>query len=104
LFTSDESAPQYKNRKKFTKYYIPQWRLWIASRVALLCEMPWKSACHGVGDTLKRLAANASFQQAYNDQIMTFHQLYEWAQSNIHNLIFDFVTENVYKEEEGLSS
>jgi hypothetical protein len=31
---------------------------------------------------------------------MTPHQLYEWAQSSIHNLNFDFVTENEYKEEE----
>jgi hypothetical protein len=35
---------------------------------------------------------------------MTPHQLYEWAQSSIHNLNFDFVTENEYKEEEGLLS
>jgi hypothetical protein len=32
------------------------------------------------------------------------HQLYEWAQSSIHNLNFDSVTENEYKEEEGLLS
>jgi hypothetical protein len=35
---------------------------------------------------------------------MTPHQPYEWAQSSIHNLNFDFVTENKYKEEEGLLS
>jgi hypothetical protein len=35
---------------------------------------------------------------------MTPHQLYEWAQSSIHDLSFDFVTENEYKEEEGLLS
>jgi hypothetical protein len=35
---------------------------------------------------------------------MTPHQLYEWAQSSIHNHNFDFVTENEYKEEEGLLS
>jgi hypothetical protein len=33
---------------------------------------------------------------------MSPHQLYEWAQSSIHNLNFDFVTENEYKEEDGL--
>jgi hypothetical protein len=63
-----------------------------------------KSACDGVGGTLKRLAAKASFQQPYNDQMMTPHQLYEWAQSSIHNLNFDFVTENKCEEEEGLLS
>jgi hypothetical protein len=35
---------------------------------------------------------------------MTPHQLYEWAQSSIHNLSFDFVTENEYKEEKDLLS
>jgi hypothetical protein len=63
-----------------------------------------KSACDGIGGTLKRLAAKSCFQRPYSDQIMTPHQLYEWAQSSIHNLNFDFVTENEYKEEEGLLS
>jgi hypothetical protein len=63
-----------------------------------------KSACDGVGGTLKGLAAKASLQWPYNDQIMILHQLYEWAESSIHNLNFDFVTENEYKEEEGLLS
>jgi hypothetical protein len=35
---------------------------------------------------------------------MTPQQLYEWAQSSTDNLNFDFVTENEYKEEEGLLS
>jgi hypothetical protein len=35
---------------------------------------------------------------------MTPHQLYECVQSGIHNLNFDFVKENLYKEEEGLLS
>jgi hypothetical protein len=48
----------------------------------------WKSACDGVGGTLKRLAAKASLQRPYNDQIMTPHQLYEWAKSSINNLNF----------------
>jgi hypothetical protein len=64
---------------------------------------PWKSTCDGVGGTLKRLAAKASLQRPYNDQ-MTPHQLYEWAQSSIHNPNYDFVTENEYKEEAGLLS
>jgi hypothetical protein len=63
-----------------------------------------KSACDGIGGTLKRLTAEASFQRPHNDQIMAPHQLYEWAQSSFHNYSFDFVTENEYKQEEGLLS
>jgi hypothetical protein len=40
----------------------------------------------------------------YNDQIITLHQQYEWAQSSIHNLSFDFVIETQYKQEDLLSS
>jgi hypothetical protein len=57
-----------------------------------------KSVCDGVGCTLKRLAAIASLQKQYNDQIMIPHQLYEWAQSSIHNLSFDFLTETNTKK------
>jgi hypothetical protein len=52
-----------------------------------------KIACDGVVGILKRLAAKASLQWPYNGQIIT-HQLYEWAQSSVQNLNFDFVTEN----------
>jgi hypothetical protein len=35
---------------------------------------------------------------------MALHQLYEWAQSSVYNLNFDFVTRNEYKEEGSLLS
>jgi hypothetical protein len=38
-----------------------------------------ESACDGVGGTLKRLAAKATLQWPYNDQVMMPHQLYGWA-------------------------
>jgi hypothetical protein len=63
-----------------------------------------KSTCDWVCGTLKMLAAKASLQRPYNNQIMTPHQLYEWVQSIIHNLNFDFVIESEYKVEEGLLS
>jgi hypothetical protein len=28
--------------EKITKFFMPQWRLWNASRVALLCNIPWE--------------------------------------------------------------
>jgi hypothetical protein len=58
-----------------------------------------KSACDGVGGSLKEPTAKANLQQPYNDKIMTLHQLYKWAQSSIHNLNCDSVTENEYKQD-----
>jgi hypothetical protein len=83
-----------------------------ATMKALECQQSGTSLQHRMGRVLvmglvallKRLAAKAGLQQPYNDQIMTPHQLYEWAQSSIHNLNFDSVTQNQYKEEDGLLS
>jgi hypothetical protein len=90
--------------EKFTKYYMHNEDFGVPAEWHFVATSHGKSACDGVGGTLKRLAEKASLQQPYNDQIMTPHQLYERAKSSIHNLNFDFVTENEYKEEECLLS
>jgi hypothetical protein len=97
-------AAQYRNRRNLLNitchnedFGVPaEWHFFVTSH--------GKSACDGVGGTLKRFATKASLQRPYNGQIMTSHQVYEWAQSSIHNLNFDFVTEIEYIEEEGLLS
>jgi hypothetical protein len=104
VYFSDGSTAQYKNRRNLLKITCHNENFGVAADWHFFATSHGKSACDGVGGTLKRLAAKASLQQPYNDQIMTSHQLYEWAQSSIHNLNFDFVTENEYKEEEGLLS
>jgi hypothetical protein len=57
-----------------TSLQHPMERMLVMGLVALLKGLQQKPVC--------------------NDHIMTPHQLYEWAQSSIHNLNFDFVTEN----------
>ena len=42
-----------------------------------------KRACDGVGDKIKRLAARASLQRPFDEQIMTPRQLFEWAIENV---------------------
>ena len=44
-------------------------------------------ACDGLGGTVKRLAARASLQRLYDQQIMTPRQLFEWASDNIPNIV-----------------
>lgn len=73
-----------------------EWRFFVTSL--------GKSTCDWIGDTLKKAFRKASLQWPYNDQVMTPHQLYKWAQSNTNNICSDTVTENEYKEEEGLFS
>jgi hypothetical protein len=101
VYFSDGSATQYENRRNFLHitchnedFGVPaEWHFFATSH-----------ACDGIVGTLKKFAAKASLQQPYNDKIMTPYQLYEWAQSSIHNFNFDFVIENEHEEEEGLLS
>jgi hypothetical protein len=61
-----------------------------------------KSACDVLGGTIKRWAARASLQQPYTDQIMTPRQLFDWPQTSIQNMNFEFVTELEFVEEDKL--
>lgn len=49
---------------------------------------------------MKRLAAHASLQRPYDQQIMTPKQLYEWAVHNIPSVAFKYSTTNDYSIEE----
>jgi hypothetical protein len=65
VYFSDGSAAQYKHRENYLICYnegfgVPaDWHFFATSH--------GKSACEGVGGTLKRFAAKASMQQPYND-------------------------------------
>ena len=59
-----------------------------------------KGACDGLGGTVKRLAARASLQRPYDQQIMTPQQLYDWAHSNIQEISFHYCSIEEYKAEE----
>ena len=45
-----------------------------------------KSACDGLGGTIKSLAAKASLQRPYDEQISNPQKLYVWATSNFKNV------------------
>ena len=59
-----------------------------------------KGACDGVGGSVKRLAARASLQRPYDQQIMTPRQLFEWAVDNISGITFKYCSCEEYKSEE----
>ena len=56
-----------------------------------------KGACDG---TVKRLAARASLQRPYEQQIMTPLQLFEWASEKLPQIVFNYCSMQVYKEVE----
>ncbi len=59
-----------------------------------------KGACDGLGGTVKRLAARASLQRPYNDQLMTPRQLFDWACKIIPAAYFGYCTSEDYAREQ----
>ena len=59
-----------------------------------------KGACDGLGGTVKRLAARASLQRPYNDQIMTPRQLFDWASTNVPAVHLGYCRTDDYQREQ----
>lgn len=99
FYFSDGSAAQYKNKKKsFTCMHKKEFD--VEAEWHFFATSHGKSACDGLGGTVKRLAAKASLQRPYNDQIMTPHQLFTWCSQNIGGINFKYCTEEDYNEHE----
>lgn len=99
-YFSDGSAAQYKNRKNFTNLSFHKKDFNIEAEWHFSATAHGKSAYDGVGGTVKRLAARASLQRPYDNQIQTPFQLYEWSVQNIFVANFTYVTQQEYIETE----
>jgi len=100
VYFSDGSAAQYKNRKNFINLCYHKTDFRIDAEWHFFATSHGKGPCDGLGGTVKRLAARASLQRTYDHQIMTPHQLYEWASDNIPTIHFKFCTSEDYKRAE----
>ena len=76
---SDGAASQYKNRKNYSNLCHHELDLGIKAEWHFSATSHGKGACDGLGGTVKHLAARASLQRSYQEQIMTPLQLYNWA-------------------------
>lgn len=94
FYFSDGSAAQYKNKKNFLNVCLHNKDFGIEAEWHFFATSHGKSACDGLGGTVKRLAAKASLQRPYNDQIMTPLQLFTWCQENITGINFKYYSEN----------
>lgn len=97
-YFSDGSAAQYKNRKNFTNLCNHKDDFDIDAEWHFSATAHGKGPCDGVGGTVKRLAARASLQRTYENQIQTPFQLYEWAIQNIFVANFIYVSQEEYIE------
>lgn len=102
-YFSDGSAAQYKNRKNFSNLchhsedfngIKAEWHFYATSH--------GKGVCDGIAGTVKRLAAKASLQNPTDNLILTPFQLFQWGIKNIPSVIFFYVPNQEYVEEEKL--
>lgn len=99
-YFSDGAASQYKNRKNFINLCYHQEDFGIPAEWHFSATSHGKGACDGLGGTVKRLAARASLQRTYEDQIMTPYQLFNWASRNISVVTFEYCSNDEYLAEE----
>ena len=98
-YFSDGAAAQYKNCKNFINLCYHEADFGIHAEWHFFATSHGKSACDGVGGTVKRLAAKASLQRPYDQQIMTPRQLYDWALENITATFFGYCSSEEYDKE-----
>ena len=99
-YFSDGAASQYKNRKNFINLCHHKVDFGVYAEWHFSATSHGKGACDGLGGTVKRLAARASLQRPYDQQIMTPRQLFEWASDNIPAVSFEYCSTEDYKREQ----
>ena len=99
VYFSDGAASQYKNFKNLKNLCCHKSDFGIDAEWHFFATSHGKGPCDGLGGTLKRLAAKASLQRPYNEQIMTARQLYFYAQENILGIHFLYSTMDEWSNE-----
>ena len=87
----DGSSAQYKNGKNFANLTCHRQDFSSDAEWHFFATAHGKGPCDGLGGTVKRLAAKASLQRPYEDQILKPYQLYLWAKENIQGITFAYV-------------
>ena len=100
VYFSDGAGAQYKNRKNFLNLCHHKEDFGISAEWNFSATAHGKGACDGIGGTVKRLAAHASLQKPYSDQIMIPRQLFDWASTNIPAVHFGYCSLVDYEVEE----
>lgn len=98
IYFSDGCGGQYKNRKNFLNLTLHESDFGIPAEWNFFATSHGKTISDGLGGTIKRLAARASLQRPYSDQIMTAKQLFEWASTNIPGIKCAYVSNSEYIE------
>ncbi len=97
-YFTDGCAGQYKNKNNFINLSHHKEDFRLAAEWNFFATSHGKSACDGIGGTVKRLVTKASLQCPYNDQILTSEAKVDFCTKNIPGIkIFNVSPEDVTK-------
>lgn len=96
IYFTDGCAAQYKNRNNFYNMTLHEYDFGVPAEWHFYATSHGKSACDGLGGTVKRLVAKASLQRPLHDQILTPLHMFNWVKGNILGMNFVFVTNEDY--------
>lgn len=92
-YFSDGAASQYKNFKNFANLCHHKDDFGLKAEWHFFATSHGKSACDGIGGTVKRLAVRASLQRPTDKQILTSQSLYDFCVQDIKGIKFFFVSQ-----------
>jgi hypothetical protein len=98
-YISDDSAAQYKNFKNFLNLCHHEEDFEITAEWNFFGTSHGKSPCDGIRGTRKRLAARASLQHPYENQILTPKNLFNFCNDNTDRIKFFFISKEEVEEE-----
>ena len=103
-YFTDGAASQYKNFKALINLAFHFHDHKLTAEHNFFATPHGKSPCDGIGETIKREAANASLRATIDNQIITPEDLYCWAQNNIKGVTLFYVPSIEIIEHERRSS
>ena len=90
-YFTDGCAAQYKNCKTFLNLCHHKDDFGLSATWSFFATSHGKSACDGIGGTVKRLTTKASLQHPFQDQIITVKDMFAYCITNISNIKFHYV-------------
>ena len=87
-YFSDGCSGQYKNFKNWSNLTFNEADFGIKAKWIFFATSHGKSACDGIGGTVKRLTKRASLQRPYGNFILTVEAMLDFCKENIPNINF----------------
>ena len=94
IYFSDGCAGQYKNRKNLYNLCHHKDDFGFKAKWIFFATSHGRQPCDGIGETVKRIVANASLKRDLKDQILSPQDMFNFCRDNILNITFKFISQD----------